>query len=58
MNKNCTKCNTPPAAIHANNDRSPMARLKFVLTGFSCKNCGHLNDYRRRKGFDKYKEES
>ncbi len=47
MNTNCTKCRAPMPP-----DPPGMERMHVCWrsTGFRCKQCGHWNDLKRRKG--------
>jgi hypothetical protein len=33
-----------------------MSGKSFMVTGYCCKNCGHFNDLKRRKGYKEYRE--
>lgn len=51
MNSDCKKCRAPMRAVPASSSFLGIA----IITGYRCKECGHWNDLKRRKGYVEWK---
>lgn len=52
MNSDCKKCRAPMRAVPAS---SSFLGIAIITTGYRCKECGHWNNLKRRKGYVEWK---
>lgn len=51
MNTDCSKCKAPMPELPKPNSRDPISLMSFKITAYLCKQCGHWNNLKRRKGW-------